>query len=269
VTTPQQPGQRPGDGPLGQAPYGGGQQGQFGQPGQFAQPGQFGQPGPQQGQPGQFGQQQGQSGQFAQPGQFAPGQQAQQGQFSQPAAGQGPAFPAAGQGPAFPQPGQQSTFGPADNPGGGGFGPAMPPGKARGRARGGRWAGASRKIRMVRLIIGGVVVVVGIVVAVVTSHSDPGNAAVGDCIGNLPSADSTTAVDANNAKKIDCTDPSAQYKVVGVVKDSTGNEINDDAKVQKDCGGFQGFDTAFEEYSQDSSGNNSDGTLLCLEPVKH
>jgi hypothetical protein len=267
VTTPQQPGQRPGDGPLGQAPYGGGQQGQFGQPGQFAQPGQFGQPGqsgqfgqpgPQQGQPGQFGQQ-------GQPGQFGPGQQTQQGQFGQPAAGQGTAFPAAGQGPAFPQQGQQSTFGPADNPGGGGFGPAMPPG----RVRGGRWGRASRKIRMIRLIIGAVVLVVIVVVALITSHSDPGNAAVGDCIGNLPSADSTTAVDANNAKKIDCTDPSAQYKVVGVVKDSTGNEINDDAKVQKDCGAFPGFDTAFEEYSQDNSGNNSDGTLLCLEPVKH
>ncbi|HEV3356108.1 MAG TPA: hypothetical protein VG247_04890 [Pseudonocardiaceae bacterium] len=267
MTTPQQPGQRPGDGPLGQAPYGGGQQGQFGQPGQFAQPGQFGQPGqsgqfgqpgPQQGQPGQFGQQ-------GQPGQFGPGQQTQQGQFGQPAAGQGTAFPAAGQGPAFPQQGQQSTFGPADNPGGGGFGPAMPPG----RVRGGRWGRASRKIRMIRLIIIAVVAVVIVVFAVIASQTDAGNAAVGDCIGNLPSADSTTAVDANNAKKIDCTDPSAQYKVVGVVKDSTGNEINDDAKVQKDCGAFPGFDTAFEEYSQDNSGNNSDGTLLCLEPVKH
>lgn len=247
MTTPQQPGQRPGDGPLGQAPYGGGQQGQFGQPGQFAQPGQFGQPGPQ-GQPGQFG---------------APGQPAQQGQFGQPAAGQGPAFPAAGQGPAFPQATQQATFGPADNAGG--FGPAMPPG----RARGGRWGRVSRKIMMVRLIIGAVVVVVGIVVAVISSKTDPGNAAVGDCIGNLPTANSDSAVDANDAKKIDCSDSSAQYKVVGVVSDSTGNEINDDAKVQKDCGSFQGFDTAFEEYSQDKSGNDSNGTLLCLEPVKH
>ncbi len=263
MTTPQQPGQRPGDGPLGQAPYGGGQQGQFGQPGQFAQPGQFGQPSPQgqPGQPGQFGQQ-GQPGQFGAPGQ--PGQSAQQGQFGQPAAGQGPAFPAAGQGPAFPSATQQSTFGPAGNAGGGGFGPAMPPGRARGR-----WGRVSRKIMMIRLIIAAVVVVVGIVVAVISSHTDPGNAAVGDCIGNLPSADSTTAVDANNAKKIDCSDSTAQYKVVGVVKDPTGNEINDDTKVQKDCGGFQGFDTAFEEYSQDNSGNNSDGTLLCLEPVKH
>jgi hypothetical protein len=122
---------------------------------------------------------------------------------------------------------------------------------------------------MIRLIVFAVVGIIALVTWLITSHSDPGNAAVGDCIGNLPSANSDAAVTANDAKKIDCTDSSAQYKVVGVVNDPSGNEINDDAKVGKDCGSFPGFSTAFEEYSQDNSGSDSNGTLLCLEPVKH
>ncbi|HEY4454617.1 MAG TPA: hypothetical protein VGN81_09940 [Pseudonocardiaceae bacterium] len=244
MSTPQQPGQ-------GQPPFGA-QPGQFGQPGQ-GQQGQFGQPAPQA--PGQFGQ----------PGQF-PGQ-------GGPAAGQGPAFPAAGQGPAFPASGQgtgfpqqgQATFGPAQG-GGGGFGPAMPSGGGGRMRRAGRVAG---RALMIRLIVLGVVIVVGLVVWLFTKGSDPGNAAVGDCIGNLPTVNSTSTVDANNAKKIDCTDSSAQYKVIGVKNDPSGNEINNSDQVDKDCSAYPGYQVAFEQYSQDNSGDNSDGTLLCLEPVKH
>jgi hypothetical protein len=136
--------------------------------------------------------------------------------------------------------------------------------------RAGRVGRAVGRRLLIRLIIFGVIAIIGVVIWLFNQHSDPGNAGVGDCIGNLPDAsNSSTAVDADNAKKIDCTDSSAQFKVVGVVNDPTGNEINNDAQVGKDCGGFTGFSTAFEEYSQDNSGDDSDGTLLCLEPVKH
>ena len=232
MSTPQQPGQ-------GQAPFG-------------AQPGQFGQPG-QQGQQGQFGQQA--PGQFGQPGQGT----------GFPAAGQGTAFPASGQGTGFPQQGGQATFGPAQGSGGG-FGPAMPSGGGGRMRRAGRIAG---RALMIRLIVFGVVLVVGLVVWLVTKGSDPGNAAVGDCIGGLPAVNSTAAVDANDAKKIDCTDSGAQYKVIGVKDDPSGNEINNSDQVDKDCSAYPGYQTAFEQYSQDNSGNNSNGTLLCLEPVKH
>ena len=235
MSTPQQPGQ-------GQPPFGA-------QPGQFGQPGQQG----QFGQPAQGGPAAGQGPAFAGSGQGT----------GFPAAGQGPAFPAAGQGTGFPQQGQQ-TFGPAAGAGGG-FGPAMPPGGGRVR-RAGRVAG---RALMIRLIIVGVVAVVALVAWLVTRGSDPSNAAVGDCIGGLPAVNSTAAVDANNAKKIDCTDSGAQYKVVGVKADPSGNEINNSDQVDKDCSGFQGYQTAFEQYSQDNSGNNSNGTVLCLEPIKH
>ena len=122
---------------------------------------------------------------------------------------------------------------------------------------------------MVRLIILGVVVVVGLITWLVTRGSDPGNAAVGDCIGNLPSATSTAAVSADDAKKIDCTDPGAQYKVIGLKNDPSGDEIDNSDQVDKDCNAYPGYQTAFEQYSEDDSGNDSDGTLMCLEPVKH
>jgi hypothetical protein len=142
----------------------------------------------------------------------------------------------------------------------------MPPAGAR---RAGRWGRVVRRAAMVRLIILGVVVVVGLITWLVTRGSDPGNAAVGDCIGNLPSANSTVAVTADDAKKIDCTDSGAQYKVIGVKNDPSGDEIDNSDQVDKDCSAYPGYQTAFEQYSQDDSGNNSDGTVLCLEPVKH
>jgi len=283
VTTPPQ---QPGQGPSGQPQYGG-QPGQFAQPGQYAQPGpqgapgQYGQPG-QQGQQGQPGQGQfGQPGQQSQPGQYGqPGQQNQPGQFGQPASGQGPAFPAAGQGQAFPAAGQgpafpaagqgpafpqQSTFGPAGNAGGGGFGPAMRPPRSRGR-----WGRVSRKIMMVRLIIGAVVVVAAIIITLVNSHTDPGNASVGDCIANLPQDSSGVTQDASDAKKVDCTDSTAAYKVLGVVKDPDGHDLDSQDSMQKTCNAWQQTTYAFEET--ESSNDNSDdtsGTVLCLTDVKH
>jgi hypothetical protein len=141
----------------------------------------------------------------------------------------------------------------------------MPPGGGRMR-RAGRVAG---RALMIRLIVLGVVVVVAVVVWLFTKGSDPSNAAVGDCIGGLPSVNSTAAVDANNAKKIDCTDSGAQYKVIGVKDDPTGDEINNSDQVDKDCSAYPGYQTAFEQFSKDDSGSSSDGTVLCLEPVKH
>lgn len=261
TTPPQQPGQ---------APYGG-------QQGQFAQPGQLGQPGPQ-GAPGQFGQ----------PGpQGAPGQPVHQGapgQFGQPAAGQGPAFPASGQGQAFPGSGQgqafpasgqgqafpaagqgtgfpqQSQFGPSGN--GGGFGPALP-------AAAGRVGRAVGKRLLIRLIIIGVVAVGVIVWALIASHSDPGNASVGDCIANLPQGNTDTAQDASAAKKVDCTDSSAAYKVLGVVPDSTGHDLDSQDSMAKTCQQWPQTTYAFEETKSDQSGDNTTGTVLCLTDVKH
>ena len=40
-------------------------------------------------------------------------------------------------------------------------------------------------------------------------------------------------------------------------------------RLAADCSAYPGYQVAFEQYSQDNSGNSSDGTLLCLEPVKH
>jgi hypothetical protein len=255
TTPPQQPGQ---------APYGG-------QQGPFTQPGQLGQPGPQ-GAPGQFGQ---------------PGPQGAPGQFGQPTAGQAPAFPASGQGPAFPASGQgqafppsgqgqafpaagqgtgfpqQSSFGPSGN--GGGFGPAMP--AVAGRA--GRVGRAIGKRLLIRLIIIGVVAVVAIVWALIASHSDPGNAAVGDCIANLPQGNTDSAQDASAAKKVDCTDSSAAYKVLGVVPDSTGHDLDSQDSMAKTCQQWPQTTYAFEETKTDQSSDNSSGTVLCLTDVKH
>jgi hypothetical protein len=142
----------------------------------------------------------------------------------------------------------------------------MPPAGGGRMRRAGRVAG---RALMIRLIVLGVVVVVGLVVWLFTKGSDPGNAAVGDCIGGLPSVNSTAAVDANNAKKIDCTDSGAQYKVIGVKDDPSGDEINNSDQVDKDCSAYPGYQTAFEQFSKNDSGDSSDGTVLCLEPVKH
>lgn len=117
---------------------------------------------------------------------------------------------------------------------------------------------------MIRLIVIGVAAVVSLVVFLFNMHSDPANAAQGDCIGNLPTSQTGSVADVPQAKKIDCTDSSAQFKVVGVVNDPSGNEIEDDTARRRDCGAFAGYDTAYEQSSQDGG-----GTLLCLETIKH
>ncbi|HEX4224225.1 MAG TPA: hypothetical protein VHZ97_17785, partial [Pseudonocardiaceae bacterium] len=177
-----------------------------------------------------------------------------------PAAGQGPAFPPAGQGPAFPQ---QSGFGPAGN--GGGFGPAMP----RGGGRAGRVGRAIGKRLLIRLIIIVVAVIVGGIIALVNLHTDPGNASVGDCIANLPQGNTSAPQDASNAKKVDCTDSSAAYKVLGTVDDSTGHDLDDQQSMARTCAQWPQTTYAFEETKTDQSGDDTSGTVLCLVDIKH
>jgi hypothetical protein len=268
VTTPQQPGQQPGAAgqPFGQPPYG--QQPATG-PQPFASPQQFGQQpagqfGAQPAGPGAFGQPAAGPGAFGQPptgpgafGQPGAGPEA----FGQPPAGQ----QNFGQAPGFPPPGQPSTFGPAA-PGAGGFGPAMPPGRSRGRPAG-RIGRISRKVRYIRLGISAVVIVVALIVWLVNMHSDPGTAQVGDCMGSLPTDDSGQTVDASDAKKVDCTDPSAAFKVLGR-KDNTSMDTFNNETGQQLCGDFPGTDKVLEISNSDSD-SSSDGTLFCLESIKH
>jgi hypothetical protein len=204
------------------------------------------QPGEPSGQQPQFNQQPQFDPQQGQQPQFDPQQGGQQPQFDPQQAGQQPGqqpggFPQYGPMPGQPGPGQ--SFGP---PPGYQMAPGVPmaPGiPVRPRRRTALW---------IRLGILGVVVIIGIIVAVVTHHTDPGGAAVGDCLsGSVDNADSV--------KKVDCTDSTASYKVLGTLDNQTQDDFNNE---DNPCTQWQNADAAFWE------GQDGDtGTTLCLQSL--
>jgi hypothetical protein len=139
----------------------------------------------------------------------------------------------------------------------------------RGGGRAGRVGRTIGRRLLIRLIIIGVAAIIAIVVAVVTSHTDPGNASVGDCIANLPQGNSSTPQDASDAKKVDCTDPSAAYKVLGTVDDTTGHDLDDQQSMARTCAAWPTTTYAFEETKTDQDSNDTTGTVLCLTDIKH
>ena len=90
------------------------------------------------------------------------------------------------------------------------------------------------------------------------AKSQPSGAAVGDCIH----MDNSTAVSdrqaAKDAKKVSCTDASANYTVVGRVEDSDNN-----SKCAAAGGGWKDGDPF---VSQGSFSTKTKSWVLCLEP---
>jgi hypothetical protein len=117
----------------------------------------------------------------------------------------------------------------------------------------------------IRLGILGVVIIIGIIVAVVKSHTDPGSAAVGDCIGALPSpSDPSVSASADQAKQVDCNSPDAQAKVLGVLSDKSEDDFNN-SDVETLCKDWPNANYAFYEQTSD---NSNTGTILCLQRTK-
>jgi hypothetical protein len=179
-----------------------------------------------------------------------------------PAAGSGPAFP--GSGPGFPSQGAPGQFGNQPGPGypptgqfGNQPGPGYPPpGQAYPQAPGQPIGMGPRRPRRTRLFIRlgilAVVVIVGIVIAVINSHSDPAGASVGQCLsGDLNSADSV--------KQTDCTANNAAYKVLAVLDNKSESDYNSDSI----CTDVPNADAVFWEGHD----GESDGTILCLQKL--
>lgn len=116
-----------------------------------------------------------------------------------------------------------------------------------------------KKRLIIRFSVLAVLVVVGIVIAVINSKSDPGEAKAGDCIGNVPAASSDQTVTVDDAKKVDCTSSDARYKVLGTLNKSE-SDFNSQPTEQM-CAAYP--DAIGALYVGDS-GSSSSGTVLCL-----
>jgi hypothetical protein len=207
-----------------------------------ANPGQ-----PYGGQPGQpYG------GQPAQPyGQPPAGQPGQPGHYGPPAPGQpdpGHYGPPAQQPFGAPPPG--NPYGGAEFPAPNPYG-AIPPPPAK-----------KKTGRIVGIIVGAVVVVLvlcvgGIIAVNYIGKNNASNAKVGDCLEG-DSMKSTTAQRVNHVKIVDCGASTANYKVVGIVKDKTETDFDTNQDICK------AFPSAQFGLWQGTSG--SSGDVLCLEP---
>jgi hypothetical protein len=92
----------------------------------------------------------------------------------------------------------------------------------------------------------------------ISAKSEPASAAVGDCIHMDNSSAVSDSQAARDAKKVSCTDPSANYTVVGRVEDSSSN-----TKCAAAGGGWKDGDPYVAQFSL-STKNKS--WVLCLEP---
>jgi hypothetical protein len=156
----------------------------------------------------------------------------------------GSAYPAQG-GTSYPPPG---GGGPAPAP----FGTPTPPPRRRGIGGG-----------LLRALISIVVLIVvagGFAAYRAFSHrNDTTNAKVNDCI-HSETLDSDTAKQVKDTRIVKCDDPSANYKVVGIVPSKTETDFDTDKKI---CAAYP---TAESAIWQGVSGEP--GSVLCLAPNK-
>ena len=164
-----------------------------------------------------------------------------------PQGGSNPYAPQGGNNPYAPQGGEA----PAPPPYGGM--PTAPPPKRRGAFSSGliRLLGS---LVLVALIGGGYYIFHSI-----THKDDTTNAKVNDCI-HSDALTSTTAKEVKNTKIVKCDDPSANYKVVGVVDSKTEIQFDADNSI---CSQYPDAESALW---QGVSGQS--GSVLCLAPNK-
>jgi hypothetical protein len=173
--------------------------------------------------------------------------------------------------PQYPQDPQypQGGFGqvPQQGPPQGAFGQTPPPGGYRPPPGGGGYTQPpggylptppKKKAPTVRIVIGAVaavVVIVVIVVALVQRQSAPSTAAVNDCMQR-------TGTD--SIKKVDCTDPNWNYKVVGKVDNVTESDWQKTAAHPTDSGAVcENYKSATASYWEGTEGGQ--GYVLCLQ----
>ncbi|MBO0869911.1 MAG: hypothetical protein J2P15_15225 [Micromonosporaceae bacterium] len=112
-------------------------------------------------------------------------------------------------------------------------------------------------LRIVLGVIGAVVVVIVAIVGYVASRSEPKSAAVGDCMH-------ANGDDANSLKKVACTDPTWNYKVVGKVNSVTESEwqngSDDPTGPTGVCHNYPSTTASFWEGTPGST-----GYVLCLQ----
>jgi len=114
-----------------------------------------------------------------------------------------------------------------------------------------RWFKGQSTLGKIRIIIVALVVVIGGPIAIIAAQSAPSAANVGDCMSGQT---------AETLKKVDCTDASVAWTVVGRLSDKTEAEFD----AQDDpCAAFPTSETAYWEGKKGEK-----GFLLCLAPKK-
>jgi hypothetical protein len=114
-----------------------------------------------------------------------------------------------------------------------------------------RWFKRQSTFGKARLIGVALVVLIGGPIAIISGQSSPSAANVGDCMSGSS---------ADTLKRVDCTDASAQWTVVGRLSDKTEAEFNADQNL---CAAFPTSETAYWEGKQGET-----GFVLCLAPKK-
>jgi hypothetical protein len=134
---------------------------------------------------------------------------------------------------------------------------------AQEESRGKQIAKGVGKALLWRLVIGGIILVIGLGYAgykYLSGNITAKTPAVGECVTQAKSD-----ADIKNVKAIDCTDAKATDKVVGVLADKTEAEakINDEATFA--CKVYPATQTWI--FMEDKAGSGK-GTILCLAPNK-
>jgi hypothetical protein len=109
-----------------------------------------------------------------------------------------------------------------------------------------RWFKGQSAFGKFRIIGVALVVVIGGPIAYFASKSDPSAANVGDCLSGQT---------APTMKKVDCTDATAQWVVVGRLSDKTEADFNDESS----CAAFP-----TTEFSYWKGTEGETGFILCL-----
>jgi hypothetical protein len=109
-----------------------------------------------------------------------------------------------------------------------------------------RWFKGQSTMGKVRTVGVGLLVVVGGPIAFIAAQGAPSAANVGDCMNGQT---------AETLKKVDCTDPTAEWVVVGRLSDQTEAQFDNDS-----CAEFPTTAFAYWEGEQ-----GKPGFVLCLE----
>jgi hypothetical protein len=118
-----------------------------------------------------------------------------------------------------------------------------------------RWFKGLSTFGKIRIVLAIIVVLVVVPWAIIAGSDEPGRAAVGDCM---------VGQTADDMKVVECTDPTAEWTVVGRVEDKTEAEFTDNS-----CDAFPSTDVAY--YQAQKRGGlagliqgDPKGFILCL-----